>query len=221
MGKLIDLSGQRFGRLTVVERAGTKVTPCGSKRTLWLCKCDCGNTTITATQELKKGDTKSCGCYQRDRISEVSTTHGMRRTKLYHRWLDMRQRCSNPKNSRYSDWGGRGITVCDEWQQFEPFRDWALANGYRDDLTLDRIDVNGNYEPSNCRWITNKEQCNNKRVNSLLTYNGKTQTISQWADEVNINPLTLGARIKNGWSTERALTEPVHTEKGNRRKEKK
>ena len=220
MSKLIDLTGQRFGRLIVTERAESLTSPCGSKRARWICQCDCGNTVIVAAKELMRGDTKSCGCLQRDRTAEVSTTHGMKKTKIYHVWIDMKQRCLNPNNYRYSDWGGRGITVCNEWHEFEPFRDWALAHGYQDGLTIDRIDNNGPYSPDNCRWITAQAQQFNKRCNIVLTHNEKTQTLTEWAHEVNISPSTLSARLRAGWSLDRALTEPVHIEKGKHKRRK-
>ena len=122
----------------------------------------------------------------------------------------MRVRCSNPKARYYPLYGGRGIRVCPEWQHFEPFYDWAMANGYKDSLSIDRIDVNGNYCPENCRWATAKEQARNQRSNRLVLYNGKTQTIADWADELNINPITLRTRLSHGWSVEEALTTPVN-----------
>lgn len=140
--------------------------------------------------------------------------HGMIGTRIYNIWHDMKRRCYCKSRKSYARYGGRGITVCPEWQEFMPFYDWAMANGYSDNLTIDRIDVNGNYEPSNCRWVTSKEQANNKRNNHMITHNGKTQTITQWADELEINESTLHSRISRGFSCEKVLTMP----KGCRRK---
>lgn len=198
MSKVIDLTNTSFGDLTVVARAENDAY----KRTRWICVCKCGNITTVSGQSLRIGETTSCGCRR--------VKHGSCRSRLYKEWSSMKDRCRGytPRDKRnYKD---RGITFCDEWIEFEPFRDWALANGYRDDLTLDRIDVNGNYGPSNCRWVTQKEQQNNKRNNNIISFNGKSQTLTQWARELGIKPKTLSQRI-NGmhWSIEKALTTPV------------
>lgn len=133
--------------------------------------------------------------------------HGGYGTRLYEIWRSLKKRCLNPKTEQYSNYGGRGITVCDEWRDsFQAFYDWAMANGYRDDLTLDRIDGNGNYEPSNCRWATWKEQQNNRRNNHFITYNGETKTLKQWSEQVGIDWDILYSRLKKGWSVEKALT---------------
>lgn len=141
-------------------------------------------------------------------------THGMTKTRLYREWLSMKQRC-NPENTNYSrNYSRRGIVVCSEWSEnFEAFRDWAMSNGYRDDLSLDRINVNGNYEPSNCRWASRSEQQNNKRNNRFITYNGKTQTPQQWSEEIGISKGTIRARLRSGWSVEKTLTEKLRSEK--------
>ena len=152
----MDLTGKKFGRLKVLARAD---------RGGWLCLCDCGNQKIVNTHNLTNGLIKSCGCYNKERLlgTHINQKHGMSRTRIYITWRNMRVRCTNPKDKRYASYGGRGITVCEEWNTFEPFRDWAIANGYRDDLTIDRIDTNGNYEPSNCRFITRAENNKNRR----------------------------------------------------------
>lgn len=208
MSKVKDLTGQRFGALFVVERAGSNA----SGKATWLCDCDCGKTIIVVGNKLRRQ--KSCGCQRRAFLSEFNkmtkTTHGMRYTRLYKIWRSMKNRCSCSSWEDYKNYGGRGITVCDEWKEsFESFRDWAFANGYSDGLSIDRIDVNGNYEPSNCRWATVKQQANNTRSNLYLEFNGEVKTAKEWADELGLNYNTLYSRITTkGWSVEKALTTP-------------
>ena len=170
---------------------------------------------MVPTYHLNSGHTKSCGCYLSDNRSQNSKknkTHGMTKTRLYVVWRGMKRRCYYPRESSFPHYGGRGITVCDEWNNsFEAFRDWAMANGYRDDLTLDRIDYNGNYEPSNCKWSTMEEQQNNKSNNIILTYNGQTHTAPEWSRITGIPVIAIYNRVKYRWSTERILTEPIRT----------
>lgn len=209
MPKLIDLSGQRFGRLTVIRRAGSS-----HGHATWLCKCDCGNEHITSANYLKQGHTTSCGCRNQEVRRKRYLVHGESKgNRLYRIWQAMKRRCYNPKAAFYKDYGGRGIKVCDQWMHdFPAFRDWALANGYADNLTIDRIDEEGSYCPENCRWATAKQQVNNRRITKRLTYNGKTQSLSEWADATGIAHATIEGRLKRGWSIERALTEPVKKE---------
>ena len=189
MGSLIDLTGKRFGKLVVIQKVGSRIRgiKCKVKTPLWKCKCDCGNVSEVKRDHMMKGHIKSCGCLK------GNPTHNMSSTRIYNIWIRMRTRCYHAKDSEYKRYGARGITVCDEWKSsFEAFRDWAMANGYRDDLTIDRIDVDGNYEPSNCRWATIYEQACNKRNNRYLTVNGETLTLSQWRRRCNINRSTMG-----------------------------
>lgn len=198
--KFIDLTGQKFGRLTVIERSDVK-----KKDIHWVCKCDCGNITIVNGMKLKTGRTKSCGCFR----VELQTTHGLSKHPLYEVWHSMNQRCDCPSSGGYYNYGGRGIVVCEEWKNdFLSFFEWSIRNGWQPDLTIDRVDVNGNYEPGNCRWATRKEQANNRRTNHHLTYKGKTQTITDWAMELGITSNTLCERLNSGWTVERALSTP-------------
>lgn len=202
---IVDITGRRYGRLTVLGRSGAK-----EKNSTWRCRCECGNECVVQYGNLKSGHTKSCGCLSREKSAGRLLTHGMKQSQLYKAWAGMKNRCNNQRSKDWPDYGGRGIEVCPEWRDsFEAFRDWALANGYQDDLTIERKDVNGNYCPENCKWATAEEQANNKRSNRMATYNGKTQTMAMWSREVGIPADTLIARLNRGWTVEKALEEPV------------
>lgn len=189
----IDITGQRFSKLEVVRYYGLDK----HKEALWLCKCDCGNETIVNGCHLRSGHTKTCRkCFLEEGQNE----------RVYRIWREILTRCYNKGNKRYKDYGGRGIVMCDEWKSnFKTFYKWAMANGYQDDLTIDRINVNGNYEPSNCRWATWLQQANNKRNNRVFTYNGETLTLKQLAIKYGVDYRKTWSRLKLGWTIEQAI----------------
>ena len=164
MPQLIDLTGQRFTRLTVI----CKASPQG-RSTRWLCRCACGKEVVATSKHLRDGNTKSCGCYIHEFVAKRNTTHGLSKSRLYSIWHSMKDRCLNTNHLHFNDYGGRGITICDEWKDnFQAFYDWAYAHGYNESApqwqcTLDRIDTNGNYCPDNCRWVDMKTQIHNRR----------------------------------------------------------
>lgn len=162
-----DLTGNRYGRLTVLER----VNNIGSQAA-WLCKCDCGNTKIVRSRDLRNGIVKSCGCLRKELAKNRASKHYGSGTHLYAVWNMMRQRCNNPNNKDYKHYGNRGITVCSEWNDFPNFQSWALSNGYEEGLTIDRINNDGNYEPDNCRWIPIEEQQHNRRPRGVIDETG-------------------------------------------------
>lgn len=219
MSKLIDLTGQRFGRLTVVARDYTD----RNRNIYWKCQCDCGNECSVRGSHLKSGQTRSCGCLNAEVASKGNKVHGLSSSRLYNIWVNMRQRCYNPKNRAYDRYGGRGITVCDEWKDnFQTFYSWAISNGYDPDLSIDRIDNDRGYSPENCRWATSSEQARNRRSDHLITFQGETRTMVEWVEEMKIPINILSLRIvRYNWPVERALTEPVHTKKGRKTKSKK
>lgn len=199
----MDLTGQRFGRLTVINKV---LSHGNSKSIYWLCECDCGNEIEARGSALVSGHTKSCGCYLSDKIAEQNFKHGGFGTRLYSIWSGMKKRCYDTEDKDYKNYGGRGISICDEWREdFNSFQEWALNNGYQENLSIDRIRVDSNYEPSNCRWANAIEQSNNKRNNRLITVANKTMTLAMWARERNINPHTIQSRLRSGWSDLEAL----------------
>ena len=202
MGKpLNDLTGFAFGSLTVLRLGEKERKTTGA---WWLCQCACGKQKNIPASDLVSGGTNSCGCEHKARIAKAFTRHGMTGSRTYRIWQNMKTRCK-----KHMDYAGRGITYDKLWDKFDNFlADMGVAP---DDMSLDRIDCNGNYEKSNCRWATQKQQMNNRRTNTFIEWDGKTQTISEWADELGISPTTLRCRIyEYGWSLERAMTEKVN-----------
>ena len=219
MAKFKDLTGKRFGRLTVIRLYNKKQMYRNNKKCgfeyYYLCKCDCGNEKIIRSYALTDNMTKSCGCLHKEVVSaktrEKNIKHGMSKSDLYKKWSGMKSRCYNKKESNYYLYGKRGIKICEEWlNSFESFYNWAINNGYSKGLSIDRINVNGSYEPNNCRWVTWNQQQNNKRTNHYLEYNGQKHTISEWARITGIKRATIWARINiSKWTIEKALTKEV------------
>lgn len=220
------LVGQCFGRLTVIEEVEPYITPQGTPLIQWKCKCECGNEVIVSTSYLISGHTQSCGCMHREILSEIRTTHGKSKTRLYGVWHGMKRRCYDPNTRNYKDYGGRGIKICDEWlNDYQPFHDWAMANGYnpnakRGECTIGRINNDGNYEPKNCRWISIAEQQNpeskRKAVKTKtpkrktdIEINGELKSMSDWCRAYNISRSAVKARIKRGWNKVTAIVTPV------------
>ena len=213
-----DLVGEKFGRLTVVSRADDITSSNGKQVRMWNCVCDCGGHKTAREVCLLYGKTMSCGClYKETRRKHRAVKHGMARTRLYSEWNRMIQRCTNPRVDSYARYGGRGISVCQEWSEgFDSFYQWAILNNYTDDKTLDRIDYNGNYTPENCRWATFKQQANNKSSNKYITLNDTTKTLMEWCEDLNMPYQTVWRRLyRLGWSPEKALLTSVkrHSDK--------
>ena len=213
--KIKDLTGQKFGKLTVIG-----LDDRGTRKTYWNCLCECGNIKSVRADSLQCGAIKSCGCLKKeqDKINlespsvkksrEFGSKYG--HIRIHNIWANMKSRCFNPKDARYTDYGGRGIKVCDEWKNdFFAFYKWAMENGYSENLTIDRIDNDGDYTPSNCRWVSRKVQSLNKSTNRYITYNGQTKTITQWATDNNMPYYVLRKRIDIlNWDFKRAISEP-------------
>lgn len=189
MTKMIQVNnGQRFGRYEVILRVDNV-----DSRPHFKCKCDCGNERIVSGKYLRQGLSKSCGCYGAEQRKKASTTHGLRKSSEYQVWCNMKNRCLDITNKQYEDYGGRGITLCKEWLTFENFiNDMGLSNG----LTIDRINVNGNYEASNCKWSTIKEQARNKRNNHIVYLNNKAMTMIEASEIMNIKYDSLRMKLK-------------------------
>lgn len=198
----LDLTGQRFGKLTVIERGENK-----GKYTTWICKCDCGNIKRIRTDALRSGVTVSCGKHQLDHLKnrQYKYPQDVRNRRIRNVWHGMMRRCNDEKDRSFKNYGGRGIKVCEEWNDYVSFARWAMRNGYSRNLTLDRIDNDGNYEPSNCKWSTQHEQRCNKQNSRRETINGITKTVSEWAKEYGVHPNTVYRRLDRGISINNAL----------------
>lgn len=207
--RIKDLSGEKFGMLTILKFSHTK-----NNRSYWLCHCDCGKNKIVSANNLKYGTTKACGCLK-NKGYFCGETIKNKTERLYKVYRSMVNRCYYPNQENYKNYGGRGITVCENWlKSYKSFRDWAYANGYDETAefgkcTIDRINVNGNYEPSNCRWVSMKEQLNNYSRNVLITANGITLNVQQWAKRLGVNNATLRSRLKRGWTDEKIINTPL------------
>jgi len=200
MGKFIDLTGKVFGRLTVIRKSSSSIY----RKTIWQCKCECGKYADVVGESLKQGHTKSCGCLAREALVKRNTIHGnatrSHKSRTYETWRGMIARCEDPLNKRYNNYHSKGITVCEEWHNFNVFLE---SMGERPEgLTLDRKDNSKGYYKDNCRWATVYEQANNRSNNNLQTYNGITMTMMQWSKYLAIDRSTIARRMKDGWSFE-------------------
>lgn len=197
--KFQDLTGQKFNKLTVIALDNSK-----TKRPYWVCRCDCGNEISVRADLLKSGNTKACGCLYRKHGQALQGNH----SRLYSIFNDMKKRCYNKNSKSYKFYGAKGITVCQEWMSkdgFLHFIEWSRANGYRDDLTIDRVNPKGQYSPQNCRWVPWSVQANNKSNTIAILYNGKTQSLAAWCRELNLNYSKVRQRIYHGKSFELAI----------------
>lgn len=198
---MTELINKRFGRLIVVNKLGKDKNGCCQ----WECKCDCGGKKIVITSSLTTGRVKSCGCLVKEKSSErmkiMRAKQGKRDKRLSIIWMNMKNRCLNPNYKNYKNYGGKGITVCDEWKtSFENFYCWAISNGYEKNLTLDRINTFGNYEPKNCRWVTQKIQQNNRTNNHIIEMNGESHTLSEWCEILNVTKKKIEYHLGKGRS---------------------
>ena len=203
-----DLTSKQFGRLTVLSFQGRNK----QYDSLWSCSCECGNSKVIRGGVLKNGHTRSCGCLQKESTSMSRTTHGLIKEnfKLYKVWIGIKQRCNNPKSSSFNDYGGRGISICEKWEsKFEDFHYWAISKGYKEGLTIERVNPNGNYEPTNCIWIPKKEQSNNRTSSVVISYQGITENASYWSEKTKIPSNVITQRIRRGWSEEKTLTTKI------------
>lgn len=201
--KHTNLMGMRFGKLTVLRSVGRDK----NRNIIWECICDCGNKTIVTATHLRNNKTKSCGCYRHDNFVIINTIHGLKNHPLYTVWKGIKQRCYNKNNNAYNHYGGRGIIMCDEWKNdFKAFYDWSIEYGYKNGLSVDRINNNGIYEPNNCRFVTMKEQQRNRRNNHLITYKNNTKTLSEWCEILNLKYHLIRERIYVlNWNADKAF----------------
>ncbi len=206
MAEIKDLTGQRFGKLVCI-----KVHPhrCNSGRVKWECRCDCGNEPVVFACNLARGNSKSCGCETK------AKTHGKSSTRLYKVWSSMKHRCGNSDNPYFHNYGGKGVSVCQEWMDYEVFYQWAIKSGYKKGLTIERADNSKNYCPDNCSWIPKGDQSNNTSRCKVIEFNGMSMNMKQWSDYLGIPYHIIQSRVRYGWSSIDAITQPKVT--GNRR----
>lgn len=203
MGVFIDRTGQRFGQLTAVVYTGMDV----NHKSLWLWRCDCGIEKVTRSNDVVSGQIISCGCFQRQHAGDWKRVHPKHNKRTYRSWRGMHARCTNPKRKAWINYGGRGITVCERWQTFAHF--YADMGDPPEGMSIERIDVNGNYEKENCRWATAREQARNRRNNRRITYGGHTRLLVEWAEELGMPASRLRERLYHlGWPVEEALYTP-------------
>lgn len=202
----INIVGQRFGLLSVVKEADRVIKDGKMITRQWECLCDCGVTVVVRQMALITGNTNSCGCAKRQRFRLLVTKHGQSKHPSYGTWKRMIQRCHNPNNPNYKDYGARGIVVCDRWRHSFPAFLSDTGHLYQPGLTIERINNDGNYEPDNVRWATRTEQANNQRSNHLISMDEHVQTISQWAHEYGVSPRLVYKRLRRGWSLKKSLT---------------
>lgn len=210
---VVDRTGERHGRLIVLARAENHVEPSGAIRARWRCLCDCGGVVVVTGKALSTGNTRSCGCLMREKEAK----HGMAARPVYRSWATMIQRTTNPSNTQWESYGGRGITVCDEWRSFAAF--YADMGERPDGATLDRVDNSKGYEPGNVRWASRLEQANNRRTNVHITFMGQTRTIAEWGRATGLGKAAVLRRLSKGWPVDRALTEPLNNTGKRRRKQ--
>ena len=202
----IDLTGKRFGRLTVLNESSSRRTSGGHSVKMWECKCDCGNIVFVSTNALNRKNTMSCGCLRKELLKSKTLSHGLSKTKLYRVWSSIKDRCYRDGCKGYIDYGIRGIVMCDEWKNnFQAFYDWSISNGYAEGLTIERKNVNGNYCPENCCWIPKSEQPKNRRNSHFITYKGETKTLSEWSKELHIDRGTVRLYEKRFGDGEKAI----------------
>lgn len=208
--RAIDLIGKKFGKLVVLSYVGVNQ----NKKRTWLCECECGNTKVVRGNDLQTGNTQSCGCIHSNQVAErmrktrIYKERNITKTRFYSIWHGMIRRCHNPNYREFKYYGGRGIKVCDKWRKFKNFYDDMLGT-YNDTLTIERLDVNGDYCKENCVWATCEEQANNRRGNVFITVDGVTDTVSRTCKRYNVNYPTISARIRNGWEPEKAIKTPI------------
>ena len=213
MSQTKDLTGMRFGRWTVIDKDTERTK--SAKVTYWNCICECGSIKSIRHSSLTTGNSRSCGCLHDEVVAKNHYKHGAYHDNLaeplYYVWNTMRQRCGNPNSEKYKRYGARGITVCEAWNDYATFREWALSNGYKPNsgLSIDRIDNDKGYCPENCRWVTNSVQSNNRSTNHIVTIHGEKHNIAQWAEIYNMNPQVIRGRIHAGWNEVDAITTKI------------